>query len=136
MFTLFDHTAAILCLEYLVVENITFLLTGSLDTFIRMWSLNMTETPKCVKSLYSDYTSSVTCLKVVVMLNSSNMSLLASGYDDNTIRIWNLSKGECVQTLTGHSGWINCLDFSFERQLLVSLSADEEIRIWDLNEGK
>jgi WD40 repeat protein len=136
LFTLFDHTAAILCLEYLVVENETFLLTGSLDTSIRMWSLNMTETPKCVKSLYSDYTSSVTCLNVVVMLKSSNMSLLASGCDDNMTRIWNLSKGECIQTLTGHSGWINCLDFSFERRLLVSLSADEEIRILDLNEGK
>jgi WD40 repeat protein len=29
---------------------------------------------------------------------------LASGSDDNTIRIWDLSKGgECVQTLTGHT---------------------------------
>jgi WD40 repeat protein len=136
LFTLFGHSAAILCLEYLVVENETFLLTGSSDTSIRMWSLNMPEAPKCVKTLYCNYTSSVTCLKVVVMLNSSNMSLLASGYDDNTVRIWNLSKGECIHTLTGHSSWINCLDFMFERQLLVSLSADEEIRIWDLNESK
>ena len=33
---------------------------------------------------------------------------LASGCNDNSIRIWDLSKGgECVQTLTGHTyNWV------------------------------
>jgi len=63
---LIDHTAAILCLEYLMVENETFILTGSSDTSIRMWDLNMTETPKCVKTLYCDFTSTAPELELVI----------------------------------------------------------------------
>jgi WD40 repeat protein len=58
MFTLELHTAAILCLEQL---GNGFLLSGSSDTSIRMWSLN--ESTMCRKTVYFDYTSSVTCLK-------------------------------------------------------------------------
>ena len=125
--TLKLHTAAILCLEQLDNE---FLLSGGSDTSIRMWNLNEYS---CAKTIYYDYTSSVTCLKV--LKSNRNLILAASGYDDNVIRIWNLNKGECLQSFHGHSGWINCLEFTKSRYL-ISVSIDEEIRIWDLNEGK
>jgi WD40 repeat protein len=44
-------------------------------------------------------------------------------------------KGECIQSLVGHSGWINCLELT-SKGYLISVSADEEIRVWNLNEEK
>ena len=55
---------------------------------------------------------------------------LASGSSDNTIRIWDLSKGgECVQTLTGHTCnvWSVC---AMGDGRLASGSEDLSLRIW------
>jgi WD40 repeat protein len=27
--------------------------------------------------------------------------------NDKTVRVWDLSRGECVNTLTGHEGWVS-----------------------------
>ena len=32
---------------------------------------------------------------------------LASGSDDNTVRVWDLATGEAVLTLQGHTGYVN-----------------------------
>ena len=31
---------------------------------------------------------------------------LASGSDDETVRVWDVETGECVQVLTGHDDWV------------------------------
>ncbi|KAK3384604.1 hypothetical protein B0T24DRAFT_544890 [Lasiosphaeria ovina] len=37
----------------------------------------------------------------------------------------------CLQTLEGHSDWVNSVVFSFDGQRLASASSDHTIRIWD-----
>ena len=60
---------------------------------------------------------------------------LASGSFDNTIRIWNLSKGgECVQTLTGHTHNVYSVCALGDGRL-ASGSRDTTIRVWDLSKG-
>ena len=34
----------------------------------------------------------------------SNNEIATSGFDDNTIKIWDLNKSACIATFTGHSG--------------------------------
>ena len=61
---------------------------------------------------------------------------LASGSADRTIRIWQVSTGECLQTLEGHSNWVMSVAFSPDGEYLASGSADRSIKIWQLNGGE
>ena len=55
----------------------------------------------------------------------------ASGSMDNTVKVWNVSTGECLHTLTGHTSLIGLLGVS--PNYFVSGAADASLRIWDAN---
>ena len=68
---------------------------------------------------------------------------LASGSDDNTIKIWQLYKGNLVNTLTSPSGlfkregtWFTDIAFSRDGHTLASGSLDKHIKIWDWRGSK
>lgn len=52
---------------------------------------------------------------------------------DGTVRIWNLTAGQCQHTLTGHTSLVGLLSLS--PSTLVSASADSTLRIWDPQTG-
>jgi WD40 repeat protein len=58
---------------------------------------------------------------------------IASG-NDTTIKVWDLIKGICVRSLTGHKDFINSLIFIKRDNSLVSGSHDKSIKIWSLND--
>ncbi|KAM0187028.1 hypothetical protein ACHAPI_011346, partial [Fusarium lateritium] len=49
---------------------------------------------------------------------SSDDRLIASGSDDNTIKIWNVATGKEEQTLEGHTDWVNSVVFSSDDRLI------------------
>jgi WD40 repeat protein len=57
---------------------------------------------------------------------------IASGSDDNTIKLWNLKTGEFNNTLSGHSSSVYSVAFSPDGQTLVSGSYDKTIKLWNL----
>ena len=61
--------------------------------------------------------------------------LLASGSDDNTIKIWN-HQGECLKTLQGHDDWVYSVAFSPNGNLVASGSRDNTVKIWDCSTGE
>ncbi|EXM12786.1 hypothetical protein FOTG_18735 [Fusarium oxysporum f. sp. vasinfectum 25433] len=67
---------------------------------------------------------------------SCDSSLLATGSDDNTIKIWEAATGKEVQTLRGHGDSVNSVAFSGDSKLIASGSDDETIKIWDATTGK
>ncbi|WP_193196502.1 serine/threonine-protein kinase [Nostoc sp. MG11] len=61
---------------------------------------------------------------------------LASGSDDRTIKLWNLSTGKEIYSLRNHSGWIWNIAFAPDGKTLASASADKTIKLWNLSTGK
>lgn len=56
--------------------------------------------------------------------------LLASGADDNTIRIRDVATGRVLRELTGHRSQITDLAFTPDGRTLASTSADSALRLW------
>ena len=92
---------------------------------------------QCIHTL----TSHVAAVRSVTI--SPDGETLASGSDDNTIKIWQLHKGNLVNTLTSPSGlfkregtWFTDIAFSRDGQNLASGSLDKTIKIWDWRGSK
>ncbi|KAJ5547510.1 hypothetical protein N7513_004744 [Penicillium frequentans] len=67
---------------------------------------------------------------------SPDGSRLASGSDDNTVRIWDPATGQSVSTLEGHSRWVSSIAWSPDGSRLASGSFDNTVRIWDPATGQ
>ncbi|MBD0266555.1 MAG: hypothetical protein ICV78_28695, partial [Tolypothrix sp. Co-bin9] len=61
---------------------------------------------------------------------SSDGKTIASGSDDNTIKIWDSSIGKLIRTLTGHSQRVLSVAFSSDGKTIASGSDDNTIKIW------
>ena len=84
----------------------------------------------CVKTLTA-HEGAVTSLAI-----TPDGSLLATGSQDQTIRLWRLTDGVCVASLHGHEGAIDSLLVTPDGTLLVSGSSDASIRLWRLPHGE
>ncbi|KAJ0146221.1 D-xylose 1-dehydrogenase [Fusarium oxysporum f. sp. albedinis] len=67
---------------------------------------------------------------------SNDGTLIASGSDDRTIKIWNVATGKEEWTLKGHKGCIYSVAFSNDGMLIASGSDDKTIKIWNVAMGK
>ncbi len=73
---------------------------------------------------------------VNVLAYSPNGKNIAYGYDDNTIRIYDIVTKAEIAVLNGHQERINTITFSPDSSKLVSGSLDNTIRFWDVNKKK
>ncbi len=68
---------------------------------------------------------------------SDDGQLLATGSDDNTVRIWNVATGQVVKVLRGHGGRVHAVVFTpggeGADRGLVSGGYDQQVKIWDLD---
>ncbi|KAK6140125.1 hypothetical protein DH2020_026123 [Rehmannia glutinosa] len=60
------------------------------------------------------------------------LALIASGYADGAVRIWDGEKGTCETTLNGHRSAVTILQYNKLGSLLASGSKDCDIILWDV----
>jgi WD40 repeat protein len=56
---------------------------------------------------------------------------LATGSDDNSVKLWNL-QGQVLQTLNSHSSFVNSVAFSPDGKTLATGSYDNTVKLWNL----
>jgi WD40 repeat protein len=115
-----SFTGAVNCLAF--SPDAATLATGHYDGAIRLWDVAKGEikmefsTPGVVESLAF----------------SPDGTLLASGesYRGSVIHIWDLSIGQSLRVLEGHTHAVDQLAFSPDGRLLASASYDGTLRLW------
>ncbi|KAK3363996.1 beta transducin-like protein HET-D2Y [Lasiosphaeria hispida] len=131
--------------------NSNLIASGSDDKTVKIWNA---ATGACTQTLegHSSYVRSImfspdSKLMVSGSVNcimfSPNSNLIASGSDDKTVKIWNAATGACMQTLKGHSSYINSghssyiisISFSPDSKLMASRSYDKTVKIWNAATG-
>lgn len=73
----------------------------------------------------------VSCIAV-----SRNGTVIASGSEDRTARLWSASSGEQLHLLEGHENMVGPVAFSPDGRWLASGSADRSVIIWDAASGR
>lgn len=124
------------------------LVSGSWDKTIKLWSLNTvgnaggTPAPRGVaptRRILSDgllHSLSGHSGEVNSVAISPDGRTLASGSEDQTIKLWDLRTGKLLSTLTGHSDGVKSVAFSPDGNTLVSGSADYTIKLWHPQTGE
>ena len=136
--TLQSHDSTVTCIKAFKNE---ILISGSDDNTIKIWNLT---NGQVIKKLYGhndpklpvqqmDFIriliSQVTCILVL------NDEILASGYEDKIIRLFNITTGQVINELNGHNNWIYGLVFTSDNSKIISASTDSYIFIWEFATG-
>jgi WD40 repeat protein len=67
---------------------------------------------------------------VLTVAFSPNGEILATGSDDNTIKLWEVKAGREIASISGHSWSVTGLIFDLTGEFLISSSKDKTIKIW------
>jgi WD40 repeat protein len=121
LLTLKAHSSAITCL--CISPDSKFLLSGSLDKSVKLWSFSH-------KNILKEYLSP-SCVYSCVMSPGSEVAWIGCG--DGSIRMLNLDSMREVDILKGHKGRVFCMNMTGDRKFLISGSGDGTLIIWSLN---
>lgn len=62
--------------------------------------------------------------------------LVASGAGDNTVKLWDASRGRLLRTLSGHQAQVMSVAFSADGATLASAASGSTVKLWDPLSGK
>ncbi|KAG0455146.1 hypothetical protein HPP92_024438 [Vanilla planifolia] len=63
---------------------------------------------------------------------SPDSQMMATGADDNKVKVWTVSSGSCFITFSEHTNAVTAVHFMANNHSLLSASLDGTVRAWDL----
>ena len=130
--TFTGHTEQITTLD--ICPDGFHLLSGSSDYSIKLWDLS----PWIHPNHYPDKRSSMILAtfkghtkQIWTTGLSPDGTLLASGSNDQTIRLWDISSRQLLHTIRGQTNQILSVDVCFDGTYFVTGSSDQTIRLWN-----
>lgn len=99
--------------------------TGSQDGLIRFWQL-----PLVAAKQFAAQKQAINAVSL-----SPNGQVLATASADNSIVLWNMSNGQQIRSLAGHTAGVTSLAWRADSAALVSGSLDKSARIWNAGDG-
>jgi len=67
---------------------------------------------------------------------SADGKRLASGSDNETVRLWDTETGKEIQRFVGHEGSVRSVSLSADGKRLAYSSGDKTVRLWDTETGR
>jgi len=61
---------------------------------------------------------------------------LATGSQDNLVRLWDVATGKELRRFVGHENWVQHVAFSPDGRTVASSSSDWTVRLWEVVTGK
>ncbi|CAN8099981.1 unnamed protein product [Discula destructiva] len=131
--TIKGHTKAVNDVDFGGPRGSTLLASCANDLTIKLW--DPADEYKNIRTLPGhDHTvSSVRFIPSGVAGASGSGNLLVSASRDKTLRIWDVSTGYCIKTLSGHAGWVRAVCPSPDGRFLLSAGDDNTARLWDID---
>ena len=67
---------------------------------------------------------------------SPNGRWALSGSGDNTLKLWEITTGRCLQTFQGHTDGVNSVCLSTDGRWILSGGSDNTLRLWQTGTGR
>jgi WD40 repeat protein len=135
------HTATVTAVAFSADGRL--LASGSYDQTVRIWDVATGQWLRSLKghdgsvlSIAFSPASSDSRLTQDEASSTHSTVILASGSDDQTVRIWDGVTGQCLKLLQGHTKAVASIAFSSDGRLLTSGGHDQVVRLWNVETGQ
>ncbi|KAG2440562.1 hypothetical protein HYH02_010146 [Chlamydomonas schloesseri] len=118
--------------------NSKWLASGSWDRTVRVWDAASSACHATLQGHTGDVTSVQWCPVRAGKLGKLGKVAgipLASASQDGSLRVWDVTTGECVKQLQGHDGSVLSLSWSPDGSKLASGGLDTTVKVWEAAEG-
>lgn len=108
-------------------------LCGTLDS-VSVWNIKqsiLVSTLSLIETTQSGTQKTPSQVRCLAWRKGAEHSI-AVGYEDGTIRLWDINTKTCTLTLRGHRSAITALTFSNNGSTLVSGACDTDVIVWDI----
>ncbi|KAG5178330.1 WD40-repeat-containing domain protein [Tribonema minus] len=109
--------------------NSEFILAGTLDHRIRLWTVGTTGTPtKCMKTYKGHHNDKYSIFSAFCLTQGQH---IVSGSEDKKVYLWNINSRQVVQTLEAHADAVLAVSTHPTRDIMASGSLDKTVKLWE-----